>query len=534
MRTEESSFNAWIKRRRRILDLTQEDLSQCVGCSTTTIQKIELGERRPSKQMALRLAECLRLPGDEHEQFVSFARGEQSAGGLSLNERALSIPPQHPGSVGTPPAQSGHSNPSNLPAPLTHLLGRAESVAAACDYLRREDIRLLTLTGAPGIGKTRLSLQVAVDLLPHFRDGVFFVELAPVTDPSLVASTIATALGLTESGIQSIQNDLKRFLTSKRMLLVLDNFEQVLDAAPIVIDLLSNCPSLKVLVTSREALHVPGEQQFPLSPLDLPDLARMPDVEALPGYPAIALFLERARSADPTFPLNRQNALDVTTVCTRLDGLPLAIELVAARVTLLSMAEIAARLDKQLNLLASPARYRQSSHFQHLPARQQTMRSAIEWSYRLLEAEEQQLLSRLGVFVGGWTLEAAEAICGPDAADGIESLLQKSLLRRINDNQSVKVREYRFTMLESIREYALEGLEASGEAEELRRRHALYFLDLAERAEPHLTGEDQAEWFQCLVREHSNIVAAMSWSLARGEEDIALRFGGARSADWGT
>ena len=404
-------FSVWLKQRRRSLDLTQEDLSECVGCSTITIQKIELGERRPSKQVALRLAECLRVPDEEHELLVMFARGdtiEPDDGDPFLGETA------RPGSPPPQPSQSDRPNPNNLPAPLTPLLGREEAVAAASDYLLREDIRLLTLTGAPGIGKTRLSMQVGKDLLPHFRDGVCFVELAPVTDPSLVATTIAATLGLSESGMQSIQSDLSRYFSGKRIVLVLDNFEQVLDAAPLVVDLLSSCPALKVLVTSREALHVPGEQQFPLFPLDLPDMAHMPEVKVLPDYPAIALFLERARAVDPTFALNEQNAFDLTAVCTRLDGLPLAIELAAARVTLFSMSEMSARLGEQLNLLASPASYRQSGHLQHLPARQQTMRGAIAWSYRLLEENEQQLLCRLGVFVGGWTLEAAEAVCGAD------------------------------------------------------------------------------------------------------------------------
>jgi len=292
------------------------------------------------------------------------------------------------------------------------------------------------------------------------------------------------------------------------------------------VDLLRSCPYLKVVVTSREALHVPGEQQFPVAPLELPDLAHMPGIEALPDYPGIALFTERARATDPGFALTRDNARDVTTVCTRLDGLPLAIELAAARVTLLSMPEMAARLDKQLSLLANSAR----GHFQHLPARQQTMRSAIEWSFQLLKEEEQRLLSQLSVFVGGCTLEAAEAVCGPDAPDGIQSLLEKSLLKR--DAARETSREHRFTMLASIREYASEELAPGGEAEDLRRRHALYFLDLAERAAPHLMEEDQAEWYQRLEREHSNLRAAISWSIARGEEDIALRFGDALRLFW--
>lgn len=513
MSTEALPFNEWVKQRRRALDLTQEDLSECVGCSTVTVQKIELGERRPSRQIAQRLAECLRLSSGEQEAFIRFARGENA-------------PPASPQSPQSQPAQP---NPNNLSSPLTLLLGREEAVTVACNYLLRDDIRLLTFTGAPGIGKTRLSLQVAANLLPSFKDGVFFVELAPISDPSNVASTIASTLGLAESVNGSILDRLKQLLTGKRMLLVLDNFEQVLDAAPLVIDLLSNCPNLKVLVTSREALHVPGEQQLPLSPLDLPDLEHLPNLGTLPNYPSIALFLERAVGVDPAFHLAHENALEVASICTRLDGLPLAIELAAARVKLLTPAAMLDRLDNQLQLLAGSARFQ---HFRHLPSRQQTMRAAIDWSIRLLEQEERDLLSQLGVFVGGWTLEAAEAVCGTGAADGIQALLEKSLLRRLDEGNTGAKHEHRFTMVESIREYALEGLEASREAEEMRRRHALYFLDLAEQAEPYLTGPEQVGWFRRLEREHSNLRASMSWSIAREEVEMVLRFGGALKTFW--
>jgi predicted ATPase/DNA-binding XRE family transcriptional regulator/tetratricopeptide (TPR) repeat protein len=516
MSTEALPFNNWIKQRRRALDLTQEDLAERVGCSTITIQKIELGERRPSKQVALRLAECLGTPVEEQLDFVRFARGE--AGDKVPSSDEVKRPA---------PAKTEHPHPNNLPAPLTALLGRAPLVASACDYLRPDNVRLLTFTGAPGIGKTRMALQVAADLLPDFRDGVFFVELAPFTDPTLVASAISATFGLSESSNGSLQEDLKRFLNVKKLLLVLDNFEQVLDAAPLVLDLLTACPTLKVLATSREALNVPGEQQFPISPLDLPDEAHMPDIGALPRFAGIALFLERARGADPTFSLDKENAREVAAICNRLEGLPLAIELAAARVTLIPTGDMLARLDKQLQFLASPARHR---HFVHLPARQQTMRAAIEWSYKLLDIEEQQLLSQLGVFVGGFTLEAAEAVCGSGAVDGVGSLLAKSLMKRAIGKYDEA--ERRFTMLESIREYAIEELEERGKAEELRRRHAIYFLELAERAEPHLTGEDQIMWFHRLERERSNLAAAVSWSLARDEADIALRFGGALTRFW--
>ncbi len=529
MGIEDISFNVWLKQRRRALDLTQEDLAERVGCSTITIHKIEVGQRRPSKQVAQRLAECLKIPPEEHEEFISFARGESSELGPVPDESANG----HGSQTGTSlPSTSEHMPrlpSSNLPSLLRPLFGREKDVAAACDYLLRDDVHLLTMTGAPGIGKTSLALQVAANLVGHFSDGVYFSELAPISDPAAVASAIAATIGLAESGGQTVQDSLKHFLAGKTVLLVLDNFEQVLDAAPLVVDILNASAHLKILVTSREALHVMGEQQLPLAPLELPNPVRMPAVATLPSYPAIALFLERARAVDPSFSLNERNASDITTVCTRLDGLPLAIELAAARVSLFSVADMAARLDKQLSLLANPARHR---HFAHLPARQQTMRAAIDWSYELLELHERRLLSQLSVFVGGFTLEAAEAVCGPDATDGIESLLGKSLLKRTIVSDETRGQERRFTMLELIGEYALEGLGESDEAEDIRRKHAAYFLSLVERAEPHLRGQEQTDWVGRLESEHSNTVAALAWSLARGEEDIALRFGGALRPFW--
>jgi len=538
MRTEQGAFNVWLKQRRKALDLTQEDLAERIGCSTTTIQKLELGQRRPSKQVALRLAECLKIPHDDHDRFVSFARsvlpepGPTSARPFDVEDVRQTVTSHTSSSSSAPatPTETAHiDSPTNLPQLSAPLLGREDEVAAACRYLLRDDLHLLTVTGAPGIGKTSVGLQVAANLVPYFSDGVFFVELAPISDPTMVASAVAAGVGLAESGGESAQSKLKYFMSGKRVLLFLDNFEQVLDAAPLVVELINSCPGLKILVTSREALHVVGEQQLPLTPLSLPSLTHMPGVEILPDYPAIALFLERARSVDPAFSLNEQNALDVVTVCTRLDGLPLAIELAAARVSLFSVADMAARLDKQLSLLTNPARHR---HFAHLPARQQTMRAAIDWSYELLEPHDRQLLFQLGVFVGGFTLEAAEAVCGPDAIDGIESLLGKSLLKRSIVSDETRGQERRFTMLESIREYGLEGLGESNEAEDIRRKHATYFLSLVERAEPHLAGQEQVYWARRLESEHTNIVAAMAWSLARGEEDIALRIGGALRPFW--
>ena len=523
MSTEASTFNVWLKQRRRSLDLTQEDLAERVGCSTVTIQKIELGERRPSKQVAQRLAECLGIPVEEQGDFVSFARGEP---GDKLSSAAESEY-QHP-----TPVQSDHPKSNNLPAPLTSLLGRGPLVAEACDYLRQDDVRLLTFTGAPGIGKTRMALQVGAELLPCFEDGVFFIQLAPIYDPTLVASTITGVLGLAESGSGSIQNDLKHFLSGKSMLLVLDNFEQVLDAGPVVIGLLGNCPNLKVLVTSREALHMPGEQQFPIAPLELPHQAHMSDVQTLAACPAIALFLERARASDPTFRLSEDNAHEVAAICARLDGLPLAIELAASRIKILTPHDMLPRLQSRLKVLTGGGR--------HLPARQQTLRNTIEWSYDLLTAEERKLFSRLAVFAGGCTLEAIEAVCnthgdlGIDVLDGVQSLVNKSLL---NKERGLSA-ESRFVMLETIHEYAREKSRESEESQPLWREHALYFMKVAEEAEPHLAGAKQLEWLNRLEDEHNNLLYALKWT--RGEAakgnfeaaELGLRIAGALWRFW--
>jgi predicted ATPase/transcriptional regulator with XRE-family HTH domain len=577
MATEEITFNLWIRQRRRALDLTQDELAECVGCSRIAVQKIELGERRPSKQVAQRLAECLQLSREEQEAFVRYARGEAGSGDPYPGGFLLPVPAASP-SVSS---KLKRPNPNNLSAPLTRLLGRGQELAEASAYLFGKDVRLLTFTGAPGIGKTRLALEVAAHLLPRFGDGTFFVELAPISDPLLVASTIASTLGVAEIHGELLLQSLKHFLIDKRMLLVLDNFEQVLDAAPNVIELLRYCPGLKVLVTSREALHMPGEQQFPVSTLDLPDLAHMPGAEDLSGYSAIALFLERAAAVHPNFQLTAENAPEVATICIRLEGLPLAIELAAAHSKFLSPPEILALLDNQLRLLAGTTRDR---HFHHLPARQQTMRAAIDWSYRLLEGKEQRLFSRLGVFVGGWTLEAAAVICAatagrlasgastgelsgagngqlhaqtpPDLLFDMESLLEKSLIGRDErgrgpfwggppraatyDGRGGESGEKRFVMLEPIREYAVERLRESGEAEDLRRQHVLYFLSLAEEAKPHLAGSQQVTWLNRLEEENDNLRAALAWLLHRdrgdsgdsGDIEIMLRLAAALGPFW--
>jgi predicted ATPase/class 3 adenylate cyclase/Tfp pilus assembly protein PilF len=427
------------------------------------------------------------------------------------------IAPDLPSSF--PPLETLDARLNNLPTQPTPLVGREREVSEVSDLLRRADVRLLTLTGTGGTGKTRVALQSAAELVDEFEDGVFFVALATLTDPGLVASTLTQALGVAESGEKQPEDALREFVRERELLLLMDNFEQVLEATPLLEELQAAAPRLKVLATSRAALRLYGEREFPVPPLALPDPAYPPPPERLTQYEAVRLFVERARAVKPDFSVTNENAPAVAEICVRLDGLPLAIELAAARIRLLPPRAMLARLGSRLKLLTGGAR--------NLPERQRTLRGAIEWSYELLTPEERTLFARLSVFAGGRTLEIIETICDPegelDTLDGLESLLEKSLLRQEEGPGG----EPRFVMLETIHEYAREKLEESGEAEEVRRRHAEHFLTLAEESYPELKGPDQLEWLERLEAEHDNMRAALSWALGRKEAEVALRLGGA-------
>jgi predicted ATPase len=362
--------------------------------------------------------------------------------------------------------------------------------------------------------------------LEGFDDGVFFVSLAAVTDPELVLSTIAKPLGVKERAGQSLEESLEAYLQQKRLLLILDNFEQVLGGATKVGDLLGSCPNLRVLATSRIPLRIYGEQEYPVPPLELPDPMHLPPPERLTQYEAVRLFVERAKAVKPGFEVTNESAPAVAEICARLDGLPLAIELAAARTKLLPPQALLSRFSNRLKLLKGGAR--------NLPARQQTLRATISWSYNLLDEEEKTLFWRLSVFSGGSTLEAIEEICDPegdiDVLEGVDSLVEKSLLRQEEGADG----EPRFVMLETVHEYAREKLEESGQAEEVKRKHAEYFLALADEADRELKGPHQLEWLQRLESEHDNMRAALSWAKGRQKNELGLRLAGALWRFWWT
>ncbi|MEA2572919.1 MAG: hypothetical protein QOH93_217, partial [Chloroflexia bacterium] len=423
---------------------------------------------------------------------------------------------------------------NNLPVQPTPFIGREKEVEAACALLQREAVRLVTLTGPGGTGKTRMAVQIGEQMLLDFRHGVFFVALASITDHTLVAGTIAQTLGIMEGANRPIIEGIKAYLRDRHMLLILDNFEQVVDAAPVVADIMTGAASLKVLVTSREILHLRGEHEFPVPPLTMPDTRHLPPVERLTQYEAVRLFVDRAMSLRPDFQVNEENAAAVAEICASLDGLPLALELAAARIKILSPEAMLARLQDQdagegkarLKLLVGGHR--------DLPTRQQTLRNTIGWSYDLLDEAERTLFRRLSVFAGGRSFEAIEAVCNAHAAlpidplEGVASLVDKSLLRQGAGPGG----EERYLMLETIQEYAREKLEESGEADALQQEHAAYFLQMAERAEPQLRGSRQAEWLERLEAEHDNLRAALKWDIEQGHPEEALRLGAALVEFW--
>ena len=484
-----------VRRHRTAVALSQEALAERAGLSVRAISDLERGVHRTPRLETVRLvADALGLNEADRAALLSAARPDVMVPVRAGVERGLQ---------------------AVLPLPPTHLIGRETERAVLAELLAQDAVRLITLTGPGGTGKTRLALAAASDAHERYPDGVCFVDLSPLRDPALVIPTIATTVGVHQIAGESLQETLSRALHERRLLLVLDNFEHLLDASSLVADLLTDCVHLTILVTSRAPLRLRAEREYPVPPLGLPPRQSHPWLEQFAQSEAVRLFIDRAQAVQPDFALNNENVAAVGEICHRLDGLPLAIELAAAHVRMLPPSALLARLERRLPLLGSGAR--------DAPMRQRTLRDTIAWSYDLLDPAAQVMLQRLAVFVGGCTLEAAEAV-GQDESmlapfTALEALVEQNLVR----HEAGLDGEPRFRMLETIREYALEQLALSGQGETVHAVHAAYFLTFCERAEPEQYGRDAPLWRRRFDAEHGNVRAALAWFEQSQDADRMLQ-----------
>lgn len=528
----ELAFGPWLRKRRRVLDLTQEDLSQRAFCSFNTIRKLESGALMPSKALAQELARALELPPETHPAFVLFARKRDatasenafsqptldvSRGSRDVSRGSQDVPR---GSQDVPTERLYGVRKFHPPAPLTAAIGRERDTHVVVKLLRLPSARLVTLTGSPGTGKTRLALEVASELQNEYAHGAAFVPLAPLTQAASVPAAVAGVLGVRETANSPLAVTLREFLSDKQLLLILDNFEHLLDAAPLVNEWLTAAPGLKILTTSRESLRVYGERELPVAALPVPPLAPLPPLNQLEAFAAVQLFVERAQAVKPQFELTAQNAQAVARLCVGLDGLPLAIELAAARISGHSPQTLLSLWNQRLDVFKSGLRDRDARH--------QTLRGAIDWSYTQLPEMHQRALAHLGVFRGGFTQAAADAVCGFSSSAVLQDLASKSLVKFDYVGQDGA----RFTLLEMIREYALEKLEASHQAERASERHLDFFTVLAQRLDPEDMGRPAASELASLDLEDENMRQALAWALASGRNEKALALAAGLANYW--